>query len=58
MQDFTSDKGYQHPGRTSIHERPKEADGMRFSGCKMDTIVDSYQKNNCVTSEMKESIIE
>ena len=28
--------------RTSIHERPKEADGTRFGDWEMDTIVDSY----------------
>lgn len=28
--------------RTSIHERPKEADGKRFGDWEMDTIVDSY----------------
>ena len=30
------------PNRTSIHERPKEADGKRFGDWEMDTIVDSY----------------
>lgn len=29
-------------GRTSIHQRPKEADGKRFGDWEMDTIVDSY----------------
>lgn len=28
--------------RTSIHERPKEADGKRFGDWEMDTIVDGY----------------
>lgn len=28
--------------RTSIHERPAEADGKRFGDWEMDTIVDSY----------------
>lgn len=28
--------------RTSIHDRPKEADGHRFGDWEMDTIVDSY----------------
>ena len=28
--------------RTSIHDRPKEADGTRFGDWEMDTIVDSY----------------
>lgn len=28
--------------RTSIHNRPKEADGIRFGDWEMDTIVDSY----------------
>jgi len=28
--------------RTSIHQRPKEADGTRFGDWEMDTIVDSY----------------
>lgn len=28
--------------RTSIHDRPKEADGKRFGDWEMDTIVDSY----------------
>lgn len=28
--------------RTSIHQRPKEADGKRFGDWEMDTIVDSY----------------
>ena len=28
--------------RTSIHERPKEADGTRFGDWEMDTIVDAY----------------
>lgn len=28
--------------RTSIHERPREADGKRFGDWEMDTIVDSY----------------
>ena len=28
--------------RTSIHDRPKEADGIRFGDWEMDTIVDSY----------------
>ena len=28
--------------RTSIHERPKEADGKRFGDWEMDTIVDSF----------------
>lgn len=28
--------------RTSIHERPQEADGTRFGDWEMDTIVDSY----------------
>jgi IS30 family transposase len=30
------------PNRTSIHQRPKEADGTRFGDWEMDTIVDSY----------------
>lgn len=30
------------PNRTSIHERPAEADGKRFGDWEMDTIVDSY----------------
>lgn len=30
------------PNRTSIHDRPKEADGTRFGDWEMDTIVDSY----------------
>lgn len=30
------------PNRTSIHERPKEADGIRFGDWEMDTIIDSY----------------
>lgn len=30
------------PNRTSIHERPKEADGTRFGDWEMDTIVDSH----------------
>lgn len=30
------------PNRTSIHLRPKEADGKRFGDWEMDTIVDSY----------------
>ena len=30
------------PCRTSIHERPAEADGKRFGDWEMDTIVDSY----------------
>lgn len=29
-------------GRTSIHDRPKEADGRRFGDWEMDTIVDPY----------------
>ena len=29
--------------RTSIHERPKEADGTRFGDWEMDTIVDSFR---------------
>lgn len=29
------------PNRTSIHERPKEADGTRFGDWEMDTIIDS-----------------
>ena len=29
------------PNRTSIHERPKEADGTRFGDWEMDTIVDT-----------------
>ena len=29
-------------GRTSIHERPAEADGRRFGDWEMDTIVDPY----------------
>ncbi len=28
--------------RTSIHQRPPEADGKRFGDWEMDTIVDSY----------------
>ena len=28
--------------RTSVHERPQEADGTRFGDWEMDTIVDSY----------------
>lgn len=28
--------------RTSIHQRPKEADGIRFGDWEMDTIVDAY----------------
>ena len=28
--------------RTSIHDRPKEADDTRFGDWEMDTIVDSY----------------
>ena len=30
------------PNRTSIHERPKQADGMRFGDYEMDLIVDNY----------------
>lgn len=30
------------PNRTSIHDRPAEADGKRFGDWEMDTIVDSY----------------
>ena len=30
------------PNRTSIHDRPPEADGTRFGDWEMDTIVDSY----------------
>ena len=30
------------PNRTSIHDRPKEADGKRFGDWEMDLIVDSY----------------
>jgi len=30
------------PNRTSIHLRPKQADGKRFGDWEMDTIVDSY----------------
>ena len=30
------------PDRTSIHDRPKEADGKRFGDWEMDTIVDSH----------------
>lgn len=29
--------------RTSIHQRPKEADGKRFGDWEMDTIVDAYR---------------
>ena len=32
------------PNRTSIHERPVEADGTRFGDWEMDLIVDSQQK--------------
>ena len=31
------------PNRTSIHDRPKEADGKRFGDWEMDLIVDSQQ---------------
>ena len=31
------------PNRTSIHERPKEADGTRFGDWEMDTIIDSLR---------------
>lgn len=35
--------GVKHiPNRTSIHDRPKEADGKRFGDWEMDLIVDSY----------------
>ena len=30
------------PGRTSIHERPAQADGTRFGDFEMDLIVDNY----------------
>ena len=30
------------PNRTSIHDRPAEADGKRFGDFEMDLIVDAY----------------
>ena len=35
-------KATNNANRTSIHERPAEADGKRFGDWEMDTIVDSY----------------
>ena len=37
------------PNRTSIHERPKEADGRRFGDLEMDTIVGKNNKGAIVT---------
>lgn len=37
------------PGRVSIHERPKEADGSRFGDWEMDTIVGKNGKGAIVT---------
>jgi IS30 family transposase len=37
------------PGRVSIHERPKEADGTRFGDWEMDTIVGPGNKGAILT---------
>lgn len=37
------------PNRTSIHDRPKEADGKRFGDLEMDTIVGKNNKGAIVT---------
>lgn len=39
---FRPTKATNIANRTSIHDRPKEADGTRFGDWEMDTIVDSY----------------
>lgn len=45
------------PNRTSIHERPTEADGTRFGDYEMDLIVDSYSHAILVLHERKTSFI-
>ena len=42
MKPWRPTKATNIPNRTSIHERPKEADGKRFGDWEMDTIVDSH----------------
>lgn len=42
MKAWRPTKATNIPNRTSIHERPKEADGKRFGDWEMDTIVDSH----------------
>ena len=37
------------PNRTSIHERPAEADGTRFGDWEMDTIISKNGKGSIVT---------
>lgn len=45
------------PNRTSIHERPKEADGSRFGDYEMDLIVDSHNHAILVLHERKTGFI-
>lgn len=45
------------PNRTSIHERPPEADGTRFGDYEMDLIVDNYNHAILVLHERKTSFI-
>lgn len=45
------------PNRTSIHERPPEADGTRFGDYEMDLIVDSYSHAILVLHERKTGFI-
>lgn len=45
------------PNRTSIHERPPEADGTRFGDYEMDLIVDSHNHAILVLHERKTSFI-
>jgi len=42
MKKLRPTKATNIPNRTSIHERPKEADGTRFGDWEMDTILDGY----------------
>lgn len=40
--DITPTKATNIANRTSMHERPREADGTRFGDWEMNTIVNSY----------------
>lgn len=42
IKNFRPTKATNIANRTSIHDRPKEANGTRFGDWEMDTIVDSY----------------
>ena len=45
------------PNRTSIHDRPAEADGKRFSDFEMDLIVDAYRHAILVLVERVTSFV-